>query len=171
MIVFEVAANDRVVRAGAADQTSLSLRLNASEGFPNAQLSISACRVAAGRLEQHYLWDFGPLATGDEVTIRFLDERSADPPTMVDTSQPHLTRDEKALLRHHTAKVKRLNKVLREKIAEVTRDPTMKYCSFCGRSQDEAKQLVAGPAVFICDECVATSAKLLEEPSGGEDSR
>lgn len=28
------------------------------------------------------------------------------------------------------------------------------YCSFCGRSQDDVKKLVAGPAVYICDMCV-----------------
>lgn len=28
------------------------------------------------------------------------------------------------------------------------------YCSFCGKSQHEVKKLIAGPAVFICDECV-----------------
>ena len=28
------------------------------------------------------------------------------------------------------------------------------YCSFCGKSQDDVKQLIAGPTVFICDECV-----------------
>lgn len=28
------------------------------------------------------------------------------------------------------------------------------YCSFCGKSQDEIKTLIAGPTVFICDECV-----------------
>ena len=28
------------------------------------------------------------------------------------------------------------------------------YCSFCGKDQYEVKKLVAGPTVFICDECV-----------------
>mgnify|MGYP002777241426 CR=1 FL=1 len=29
------------------------------------------------------------------------------------------------------------------------------YCSFCGKSQHEVKKLIAGPSVFICDECIA----------------
>lgn len=29
------------------------------------------------------------------------------------------------------------------------------YCNFCGKSQHEVKKLVAGPTVFICDECIA----------------
>ncbi|MDU3117700.1 MAG: ClpX C4-type zinc finger protein, partial [Finegoldia magna] len=28
-------------------------------------------------------------------------------------------------------------------------------CSFCGKSQDEVRKLIAGPGVFICDECVS----------------
>jgi ATP-dependent Clp protease ATP-binding subunit ClpX len=32
-------------------------------------------------------------------------------------------------------------------------------CSFCGKSQDEVKKLIAGPSVYICDECVSESAK------------
>ena len=29
-----------------------------------------------------------------------------------------------------------------------------RYCSFCGKSQHEVKKLIAGPATFICEECV-----------------
>ncbi|MFM8589698.1 MAG: ClpX C4-type zinc finger protein, partial [Limnohabitans sp.] len=28
------------------------------------------------------------------------------------------------------------------------------FCSFCGKSQHEVKKLIAGPSVFICDECI-----------------
>ena len=28
------------------------------------------------------------------------------------------------------------------------------YCSFCGKSQREVRKLIAGPTVFICDECI-----------------
>ena len=31
------------------------------------------------------------------------------------------------------------------------------YCSFCGKSQHEVRKLIAGPSVFICDECVDLS--------------
>ena len=32
-------------------------------------------------------------------------------------------------------------------------DKKTNFCSFCGKSQDEVAQLIAGPSVFICDEC------------------
>ncbi|HYB20168.1 MAG TPA: ATP-dependent Clp protease ATP-binding subunit ClpX [Thermodesulfobacteriota bacterium] len=37
------------------------------------------------------------------------------------------------------------------------------FCSFCGKSQAEAKKLIAGPAVYICDECVALCNDIIAE--------
>jgi ATP-dependent Clp protease ATP-binding subunit ClpX len=42
-------------------------------------------------------------------------------------------------------------------------DPTL-YCSFCGKSQHKVAKLIAGPSVFICDECVAICNKILGQP-------
>ena len=36
-------------------------------------------------------------------------------------------------------------------------------CSFCGRPQDEVQKLIAGPGVYICDECVAVAQHIIEE--------
>jgi len=36
-------------------------------------------------------------------------------------------------------------------------------CSFCGKSQDEVKKLIAGPAVYICDECIELCNEIVEE--------
>ena len=38
----------------------------------------------------------------------------------------------------------------------------MMRCSFCGKSHQEVKRLVAGPGVFICDGCIGRSNALLE---------
>jgi ClpX C4-type zinc finger len=35
-------------------------------------------------------------------------------------------------------------------------------CSFCGKKDEEVSKLVAGPRVFICDECVAVASRLME---------
>ncbi|HAR56315.1 MAG TPA: ATP-dependent Clp protease ATP-binding subunit ClpX, partial [Idiomarina baltica] len=37
------------------------------------------------------------------------------------------------------------------------------YCTFCGKSQHEVKKLIAGPSVFICDECVDLCNDILKE--------
>ncbi|EHJ57766.1 ATP-dependent Clp protease ATP-binding subunit ClpX [Streptococcus urinalis FB127-CNA-2] len=40
---------------------------------------------------------------------------------------------------------------------------TKVYCSFCGKSQDEVKKIIAGNNVFICNECVALSQEIIKE--------
>ena len=35
-------------------------------------------------------------------------------------------------------------------------------CSFCGKSEDEVNQLIAGPGVYICDECIEFCSSLLD---------
>jgi ATP-dependent Clp protease ATP-binding subunit ClpX len=37
-------------------------------------------------------------------------------------------------------------------------------CSFCGKSQDKVRRIVAGPGVFICNECVELCSEILNEP-------
>src|SRR2546427_7728186 len=41
------------------------------------------------------------------------------------------------------------------------------YCTFCGKSQHEVKKLIAGPSVFICDECIDLCNEIIrdEQPS------
>jgi len=50
------------------------------------------------------------------------------------------------------------------------------YCSFCGKSQHEVRKLIAGPSVFICDECVELCNDIIREEvseatSSGEESK
>jgi ATP-dependent Clp protease ATP-binding subunit ClpX len=44
------------------------------------------------------------------------------------------------------------------------------YCSFCGKSQHEVKKLIAGPSVFICDECIDLCNEIIRDelPAAGE---
>lgn len=37
------------------------------------------------------------------------------------------------------------------------------FCSFCGKNQKEVKKLIAGPAVYICDECIQLCSEIIEE--------
>ena len=36
-------------------------------------------------------------------------------------------------------------------------------CSFCGKSEAEVKKLVAGPNVFICDQCVTVASQIMQD--------
>lgn len=43
-------------------------------------------------------------------------------------------------------------------------------CSFCGKSQDEVKKLIAGPTVYICDECIELCNDIIDEESRLDDA-
>ena len=47
--------------------------------------------------------------------------------------------------------------------APVTDSKNTLYCSFCGKSQHEVRKLIAGPTVFICDECVELCMDIIRE--------
>ena len=42
-------------------------------------------------------------------------------------------------------------------------DDSRLKCSFCGKTQDQVKKLIAGPEVYICDECVELCNEILDE--------
>ena len=52
-------------------------------------------------------------------------------------------------------------------MAEETRgkgeDGKLLYCSFCGKSQHEVRKLIAGPSVYVCDECVELCNDIIRE--------
>jgi len=39
-------------------------------------------------------------------------------------------------------------------------------CSFCGKGEADVAKLVAGPKVFICDQCVAVASRIMEQDGG-----
>jgi ATP-dependent Clp protease ATP-binding subunit ClpX len=53
-------------------------------------------------------------------------------------------------------------------MAGKNKDPEkLLYCSFCGKSQHEVKKLIAGPSVFICDECIDLCNDIIRDDIGG----
>jgi ATP-dependent Clp protease ATP-binding subunit ClpX len=44
------------------------------------------------------------------------------------------------------------------------------FCSFCGKNQKEVKKLIAGPAVYICDECIQLCSEIIEEETEKEET-
>ncbi|MEI7842436.1 MAG: ATP-dependent Clp protease ATP-binding subunit ClpX [Gallionellaceae bacterium] len=47
--------------------------------------------------------------------------------------------------------------------SDKTKGDKLLYCSFCGKSQHEVKKLIAGPSVFVCDECIALCNDIIQE--------
>ena len=56
-----------------------------------------------------------------------------------------------------------------DNIDDKEKDGTKLVCSFCGKNQDEVKKLIAGPSVFICDECVDLCNDIIREEISGSD--
>ena len=48
-------------------------------------------------------------------------------------------------------------------------DDTLR-CSFCGKSQNEVKKLIAGPTVYICNECIAHYSQIMRGPDVSRNS-
>lgn len=68
--------------------------------------------------------------------------------------------------REATSLKAQLDKAIRERDearSELAKVKPPLYCSFCGKDQYEVMQLIAGPKVFICDECVDLCAGIVRE--------
>ena len=52
-------------------------------------------------------------------------------------------------------------------MADTKNSKTTLFCSFCGKSQHEVRKLIAGPTVFICDECVELCMDIIKEENKG----
>jgi ATP-dependent Clp protease ATP-binding subunit ClpX len=52
-------------------------------------------------------------------------------------------------------------------MSDSTTDGKILYCSFCGKSQHEVRKLIAGPSVYICDECVELCNDIIREELEG----
>jgi len=50
-----------------------------------------------------------------------------------------------------------------DKTKESKKDSKILYCSFCGKGQNEVRKLIAGPSVFICEECVDLCNNIIDE--------
>jgi ATP-dependent Clp protease ATP-binding subunit ClpX len=51
------------------------------------------------------------------------------------------------------------------------RDGASLTCSFCGKAQKEVKKLIAGPTVYICDECIGLCNDIIAEEIEKEDQQ
>ncbi len=55
-------------------------------------------------------------------------------------------------------------------MAKIGESGDLLKCSFCGKSQKQVKKLIAGPGVYICDECIDLCNEIIEEEfSSGTD--
>ena len=55
-------------------------------------------------------------------------------------------------------------------MADKSSSDKLLYCSFCGKSQHEVRKLIAGPSVFICDECIELCNDIIREEGAGSEA-
>ncbi len=64
---------------------------------------------------------------------------------------------------------KKRNPVRGEVMFKFNEEKGQLKCSFCGKTQDQVRKLVAGPGVYICDECIELCTEIVEEELGTEE--
>ena len=57
----------------------------------------------------------------------------------------------------------------KDKKGTASKENKILYCSFCGKGQNEVRKLIAGPSVYICDECVDLCNNIIEEELSGDE--
>ena len=57
-----------------------------------------------------------------------------------------------------------------DKTTKKSKDNKILYCSFCGKGQNEVQKLIAGPSVYICEECVDLCNNIIEEELNDNES-
>src|SRR3954470_6528278 len=63
----------------------------------------------------------------------------------------------------HTGRRNRRTEVQGDEVARASEGNEQLLCSFCGKSQRQVKKLIAGPGVYICDECIDLCNEIIDE--------
>ena len=181
-IRIRTSEGERVI--GTSNCSVLSVELVTLAQRHTLQLRADAKLIAGDSVLEHVSWSWPELP--DTTTVELISEPSAspfaayDPPDSMHqpTAAPSLTPaqqraaelDYQAAQRELQEAVKQLEAIsgcpapMAVPGAGVTQDsPPSAYCSFCGKSQAEVRKLVAGPAVYICDECVQIANQMLAD--------
>ena len=161
---------ERIV--GTPNCSTLTIRLDAQAQRSSLQLRADAQLIGANAVIEHWAWEFAELP--DDATIELVSEPASgpavryDPPDTSRSPRAPIVPEVKAQSREEIEAVERELKAIENELRAVagarrTRAPTGVYCSFCGKDQEEVRKLVAGPAVFICDECIQIANDIIAE--------
>ena len=181
-IRIRTSEGERVV--GTSNCSVLSIELVTHAQRHTLQLRADAKLVAGDSVLEHVSWAWPELS--DTTTVELISEPSASPYAAFDPpdalhrpkADPSLDPEQQraAELAYQSAQ-RELQEAVKELEAISGRSvpvgvpPAEKlktnlpsaYCSFCGKTQAEVRKLVAGPAVYICDECVQIATQMLAD--------
>jgi ClpX C4-type zinc finger/Glyoxalase superfamily protein len=137
--------------------------LSAKIAGESAPAPVNGTGSAAGRFMQL-------TSPGITVTLERIGADSQDRKRIIVRKGDKVTRAEYVGTQLPDAATAELTEDIKTKLNDMQREAhnwtSALYCSFCGKSQFEAKKLIAGPTVFICDECVDLCDDIIEEERG-----
>ena len=181
-IRIRTSEGERVV--GTSNCSVLSVELVAHAQRHTLQLRADAKLLAGDSVLEHYSWAWPELS--DTTTIELISEPSASPYAAYDPADAlHLPKtapsialeqqraegiDYQIAERELQEAIKQLEVISRcaapiamPEAQEINAHQRSVCCSFCGKSQAEVQKLIAGPAAYICGECLQIAYKMLNE--------
>jgi hypothetical protein len=163
MLGLKVTVNGKVVCVAAVPASSqLQSTVVLGGSFAKPELSVNGYIEKETPITEHLEWGKQHLKAGDTISIELVETERPDKPVASSTFDG-------------SASVEEMNKRIEEDIAKlrlrvelegkeaVMAPPKGTFCSFCGKEKGEVTKMVAGPAVFICNECISICNDILFE--------
>lgn len=179
-IRIRTADGERIV--GTPNCSTLTIRVDAYTQRSTLQIRADAQLLGGGSVIEHWSWDFAELP--DQSTIELVSEPQTGPAVRYDPPDaslspeiPILAEPDDTFLAEIRAAEKELEDIAAKlrgiggaSVDRPAQDPDSQrgnaqtlYCSFCGKSHEEVRKLVAEPSVFICDVCVQIASDIMAE--------
>jgi len=175
-IRIRTSRGERIV--GTPNCSTLTIRLIAYSQRSSVQLRADAELVGGERVLEHWTWDFPELDQRSVIELISEPGDWFDPPDASHTPKQAVPPEPQG---QSIAEIQAIEKELEMAAAALkgfrpraatptaasgrTAETPAFYCSFCGKGQDQVRKLIAGPAVFICDECIEIARGLADQGS------
>jgi len=157
--------------AGLDDSTSLIFKLFAGSDYPHAQLYVAAYRRDGEQIVQRHSWTFPVVTRDTPIVVTLVESGTTSPPDEIDLRRGELARDEEILIRDGIQRTEYMIARLGEKfrgLEAAQSNENLRYCVFCGKRKEEVRFLIAGPSVFICNECIDRCNEIIATEISGD---
>jgi hypothetical protein len=181
MLCFEISVNGRVVCvAGTSDDQRLEATLWRASKTRDPRIFVAGDSYRDGDWSERCIWGMQALNPDDVVNIRVIESDQPDEPIErhkinnpkeAEETTQRIIREVASLWldRLLTGKTIPLPSGAHKTGSPPPQDnrPNELFCSFCGKSQHAVAKLIAGPGVFICNECIELCVDLVNDKESG----
>jgi hypothetical protein len=169
MATIKVQIDDNPARIiGAENATTVSVKVVDGCDWQTPAVYASAYLRDGDTLIEHRGWEFPLVSPRAVISITLGQTDKPDPPDVTDIMHEPLLPDDRKTLEVKAAELEQQAINLQKQLSGspcAKGDPAMAelhvYCSFCGKSKNEVRKIIAGPAVYICDECIDVCVDVL----------